>query len=140
MNEPNKNVKDIKSYRSVRSIQSIKLKKHAKIDRIHILLDLYQCDDKALEKANLLEQKVKKIFAQLELEPKIQTFYQFQPFGVTAIVCTEGLQFTLHTWPEYQSATVDLYCFNSRKTATQICDQLKAMLKSNEYEMRVRKR
>jgi len=136
----NKNLKDLKSYTTVRAISGLKARRDAKVNRIHVLLDIYKCDDKALAKASLLEQKVKKILAQLQLEPKIQTFYQFQPFGVTAIVCADGLQFTVHTWPEYQSAAIDLYCFNSRKLATQICDQLMASFKSGEYEMKVRRR
>ena len=140
MNEPNKNLRDIRSYRTVRSIQSFKLKKDTRINRIHVLLDLYECDDKALAKASLLEQKVKKILSQFQLEPKIETFYQFQPFGVTAIVCAQGLQFTLHTWPEYKSAAIDLYSFGSRKTATQVCDCMRSAFKSGEYEMKVRKR
>ena len=135
-----KNFKDSKSYRTVRSIKSLKLKKDTKINRTHILLDLYKCDDKAIAKASLLEQKVKKVFAQFELEPRIETFYQFQPFGVTAIVCADGLQFTIHTWPEYCSAAIDLYSFNSRKIGMQICDQLKTIFKSAEYEMKVRRR
>ena len=140
MNELNKGVKNVKPFRTVRSIKSLTLKKDTKINRIHILLDLYECDDKALAKAGLMEQKVKKILTQFELEPRIQTFYQFQPFGVTAIVCAQGMQFTLHTWPEYRSAALDLYSFGNRKKATQICDQIKLMFKSGEYEMKVRKR
>lgn len=140
MSDSGKTLKDSRSYRTVRSIQSIKLKKDTKINRIHILLDLYQCDDKALAKASLLEQKVKKVLAQFQLEPKIQTFYQFQPFGVTAIVCAQGIQLTLHTWPEYKSAAIDFYSFEDRKKATQICEELKQVFKSGEYEMKVRKR
>ena len=133
-------MKDLKSCQTVRSIQSLKLKKDIKISRIHIILDLYQCDYKTLAKAILLEQKVKKVLSQFELEPKVETFYQFQPFGVTAIIFAKDLQFTVHTWPEYRSAAVDLYCFNSRKKAIQLCDQLKIAFKATEYEMKVRKR
>ena len=140
MNESNKNVSDMKSYRAIRSIKSLKLKKKINTNRYHVIFDMYHCDDKALSKASLLEQKVKKVFTQFELEPKIQTFYQFQPFGVTAIVCSDGIQFTVHTWPEYKSAAVDIYCFNSRRTAMQICDQLRTCFKCGEYEMKVRKR
>ncbi len=141
MNElNNKKVKDIRAYRTVRSIQSIRLKKDTKVNRIHVLMDLYQCDDKTLAKASLMEQKIKKVLSQFELEPKIQTFYQFQPFGVTAIVCAQGLQFTLHTWPEHKSAAMDLYSFDSRKKAVQICNQVKTIFKSTEYDMKVRKR
>lgn len=135
-----KNIKDFKSYRAVRSIKSLKLKKDAKINRVHVLLDLYKCDNKTLAKADLLEGKVKKVLLQFELEPKIQTFYQFQPFGVTAIVCAQGIQFTVHTWPEYSSAAIDLYSFENRRTATQICDQLITIFRSGEYEMKVRRR
>lgn len=140
MSEQYKNIKDLRSFRTVRSIHSARLKKDAKINRVHIILDLYKCDDKALAKASLLEQKVKKVLAQFQLEPKIETFYQFQPFGVTAIVCTQGIQFTLHTWPEYKSAALDLYTFRERKEAMQICDQIKVAFKSGEYEMKVRRR
>ncbi|OGI18626.1 MAG: hypothetical protein A3B68_01215 [Candidatus Melainabacteria bacterium RIFCSPHIGHO2_02_FULL_34_12] len=136
----NKKVKDLKAYRTIRSIQSLKLKKHTRINRIHILLDLYECADKSIGKASLLEQRIKKVLNQFQLEPKIQTFYQFQPFGVTAIVGAQGIQFTMHTWPEYNSAAVDLYCFNSRKVAMQICDQIRNVLKSSEYEMKVKRR
>ena len=136
----NKNLNDIKSYRTIRSIKGLKLKKDTKINRVHVLMDIYKCDDKALAKASLLEQKVKKVLAQVEFEPKIQTFYQFQPFGVTAIVCAQGLQFTLHTWPEYKSAAVDLYSFDTRKKAIQICNQMKVIFRSTEYDMKVRKR
>ena len=130
----------IKELRNVRSIHGLKLRKGVRINRVHVLLDLYSCDDKSLAKAKLLEQKVKKVLSGFQFQPKIETFYQFQPFGVTAIVFSDGLQFTIHTWPEYKSAAIDLYCFNSRKTATQICDQLKSVFKSSEYEMKVRKR
>lgn len=140
MNEQYKSLKDLRSYRTVRSIQSARLKKDTKINRIHIILDLYKCSDKALAKASLLEQKVKKVLAQFQLEPKIETFYQFQPFGVTAIVCAKGIQFTVHTWPEYKSCALDLYSFGDRKEAMSICDQIKLAFKSDEYEMKVRKR
>lgn len=141
MNDMNKNLEEVRSsYRSVRSIKGLRLKREARINRVHVLMDIYKCEDKALAKATLLEQRVKKVLSQFQLEPKVETFYQFKPFGVTAIVFAKELQFTIHTWPEYKSAAIDLYCFNSRKMATDICDSLKAMFKPGEYEMKVRKR
>ena len=140
MKESNKTIEAAKVYQTVRSIKSLKLKRNTKINRFHVMLDLYECEEKTLSKASLLEQKVKKVFLQFELDPKIETFYQFQPFGVTAIVCANGLHFTIHTWPEYKSAAIDIYSLGSRKTALQICDQLRTAFKALEYEMKVRKR
>lgn len=138
-NDNLKNV-DRRPISSIRSIQSIKLKKDTKVSRMHVLLDLYECEELALAKAKILEKRVLGVLKEFDLEPKIQTFYQFQPFGVTAIVYAQGLQFTMHTWPEYQSAAIDLYSFNTRKTITEMCDKLIAAFKSAEYEMKVKKR
>lgn len=127
----------------IRSIQTLKLKKStktSKLNRIHALLDLYECEEEPLAKAKILEKKVLGVLKEFEMEPKIQTFYQFQPFGVTAIVYAKGLQFTMHTWPEYQSAAIDLYCFGTRKLSTDICNKLIAAFSSSEYELKVKKR
>lgn len=130
----------VKSLRCISSIKGLKLKRNIRINRTHIVLDVYECDDKALAKVKILEQRVKRIFQQFSLEPTIQTFYQFKPFGVTAIVYAPGVQFTVHTWPEYKSAAIDLYVFTDRKQAMNLCEELKTLFKSAEYEMRVRQR
>lgn len=140
MSEADKILKEVKSDRTVMSIQSAKLKREKRINRTHVILDIYKCEDKSLAKANLLEQKVKKILEQFNLESSVQTFYQFQPFGVTAIVYAKSVQFTVHTWPEYKSAAVDLYSFDGRKLATDLCQELRTAFKSSEYEMKVRRR
>lgn len=125
---------------SIKSIQNIKLKKDTNISRMHILLDLYECEEEALAKAKILEKRVLGVLKEFGMEPKIQTFYQFQPFGVTAIVFSQGLKFVMHTWPEYKSAAIDLYSFSPRKLAVEICDKLIAAFKSEEHEMKVKKR
>ena len=140
MTEPNKNVKDLRTYRSLRSIKSLKIKKSTRISRTHVIMDIYKCDERTLAKTQFLEQKIKKLLNEFQLEPKIKIFYQFQPFGVTAVVYSPGLQFTIHTWPEHQSAAIDLYSFKGRKAATQICEQLQQIFKAGEYEMKVRRR
>ena len=53
MTEPDKNVKDLRTYRSLRSIKSLKIKKSTRINRTHVIMDVYKCDDKALAKASL---------------------------------------------------------------------------------------
>lgn len=142
INGKNDNLKNVerRPISSIRSIQSVKLKKDTKVNRMHVLLDLYECEEEALAKAKILEKRVLGVLKEFGMEPKIQTFYQFQPFGVTAIVYAQGLQFTMHTWPEYQSAAIDLYSFTTRETVTEMCDKLIAAFKSAEYEMKVKKR
>ena len=126
--------------RVVRSLKGIKLKKATKVSLCHIIVDIYKCDDKILSKADLIKDKVFKILKKFNLDPKIKTFYQFEPFGVTATVFCEGLQFTIHTWPEHFSGAIDLYSFKGRDLALNVIGELKNIFKSAEYDMKVRKR
>ena len=121
-------------------IDSTELKNKTNITRTHIILDIYKCDDITLSKADIIKEKALKILSEFNLEAKVETFYQFEPYGVTATVFTPGLQFTLHTWPEMKSGAIDLYCFSGRKLAMDVIEKLKTMFQSAEYEMKVRTR
>lgn len=139
MAESKKN-KDCESLRAIRSLNALKLKKKANITRTHVVMDIYKCDEKSLAKASMLEKKILKVLREMGFEPKIQTFYQFEPFGVTATVFAEGLHFTFHTWPEHKSGAIDLYCFKERKIGLEVINRLKEIFKFSEYDMKVRKR
>lgn len=126
--------------KSLKSVKNSKPKGKAKVERTHVILDIYKCDDETLAKADILKKKITKMLEQFNLDVKIRTFYQFEPFGVTATVFANGVQFTLHTWPEYKSGALDLYCFKGRKLAMQIIGEFKKIFESAEYDMKVRQR
>ncbi len=126
--------------RTIDSIKRLKLKKDIKINRTHVILDIYKADEDILSKAADIEKEFKKILKAKKLEPQIESFYQFEPFGVTAIVCAYGVHFTLHTWPELKSAAVDLYSLREKDFTLQLVEEIKNVFKSTEYEMKVRSR
>lgn len=124
----------------LKSLKIQKLKQEVSMQRTHIILDVHKCDDKILEKADLIKERILKLLKKFGLKPKIETFYQFEPFGVTATVFSDSLLFALHTWPEHCSAAIDLYCFKDRKFALDVMSELKKLFKSAEYDMKVLKR
>lgn len=77
---------------------------------IHIILDLYKCEDPSIlnspeEIKKILEQAVKVSKATL-LEIKI---HKFEPQGVSGFALISESHISVHTWPEANYVGVDIY-------------------------------
>ena len=75
----------------------------------HLLIELKDCNPeilKDLEKVrNALVSAAKKAKATII----DSSFREFQPFGLSGILVIAESHFTIHTWPEYQYAAVDIF-------------------------------
>jgi S-adenosylmethionine decarboxylase proenzyme len=75
----------------------------------HILVEFYGCDVNLLNKATaikgLMEDAARSARATI-----VESFvHQFSPFGVSGVVVIAESHLTIHTWPEYGYAAVDLF-------------------------------
>ena len=75
----------------------------------HILVELSECDPRVLsdvEKVtNILVQAAKEANAEV-----LQTaFHRFNPQGVSGVVVIAESHLSIHTWPEYGYAAMDIY-------------------------------
>lgn len=80
----------------------------------HILVEYYNCDKELLKNHELIEMHMKQ--AAIEAKATIVTscFHKFNPWGVSGAVIIQESHLTIHTWPEYGYASVDLFtCSNS---------------------------
>ena len=80
----------------------------------HTLIDLDECDPSLLD--NLEYVRFSLIEASTEAKATILSdkFHKFEPVGVTGFVTLAESHISVHTWPEYEFATVDiLSCGNS---------------------------
>ena len=75
----------------------------------HVLIELYDCDVSIL---NQIE-KIKEILisgAKAVNATIIETsFHHFSPYGVSGVVIIAESHFTIHSWPEYAYAAIDLF-------------------------------
>ncbi len=75
----------------------------------HLLLELFDCD---LDVINNLE-SVKS--ALVEAAKRAQAtivgviFHEFNPFGISGVVVIAESHISIHTWPEYRYAAVDIF-------------------------------
>ena len=90
----------------------------------HIILELWDAKNtnssKVIKKA--LEDACKK--GNLEL---VKIFiHRFSPYGVSGVAMIAESHITIHTWPEYAFAAVDIYSCNKNADITKVAEAIKA--------------
>ena len=75
----------------------------------HLLLELFDCDFDAI--GNLEAVKAALIEAAKRAQATIVdvVFHEFNPFGVSGVVVIAESHLSIHTWPEYRYAAVDIF-------------------------------
>ena len=96
----------------------------------HLLLELHDCSSEILN--NLETVKAALVEAAKRAEATIidVVFHEFNPFGISGVVVIAESHLSIHTWPEYRYAAVDIFsCGESLKpgeAASYLVDQFKA--------------
>lgn len=75
----------------------------------HLLLELYECDEHILNDADTLEKLMVQAAARLRATILDVFCHRFQPQGVTVAVIIAESHLTVHTWPEFGYAAVDVF-------------------------------
>lgn len=75
----------------------------------HLLIELRDCNPSILK--DLEKVKNTLISAAKEAQATIidSSFHEFNPFGVSGVVVIAESHLTIHTWPEYGYAAVDIF-------------------------------
>jgi S-adenosylmethionine decarboxylase len=75
----------------------------------HLLIELYGCDPSILDNLEHVRQTLLRA-AELVSASVIQVVaHKFQPCGVTVVVAIAESHLSVHTWPEYGYAAVDVF-------------------------------
>ncbi|NWF75833.1 MAG: adenosylmethionine decarboxylase [Nitrospirae bacterium] len=75
----------------------------------HLLVELKDCNPEILKSL----EKVKDLMVSAAKEARATiidiSFREFQPFGISGVVVIAESHLTIHTWPEYGYAAVDIF-------------------------------
>ena len=80
----------------------------------HVILECYECDLEALNSPELLEMIFLEAADKSGATVMGTTFKKFDPQGVSGVVIIAESHFTVHTWPEYKYAAIDMFTCGSR--------------------------
>lgn len=75
----------------------------------HVLVELYGCAPDRLDDAEVVAQEMLAAAREAGATVISSAFHAFSPFGVSGVVVIQESHLTIHTWPEYGYAAVDLF-------------------------------
>ena len=77
-----------------------------------LFVDLYQCDEAILDNMEAVKSIAHRILGDMQVGIVEECYHKFEPIGITYIAVITTSHFSIHTWPEYQYAAVDIFSCN----------------------------
>ena len=78
----------------------------------HVFMNVYDVDVSLLQSLNVGKVISDKIVEQLQLHVLDKTGHQFEPQGYTQLYLLSESHYSIHTYPEFQSCYIDIFCCN----------------------------
>jgi S-adenosylmethionine decarboxylase proenzyme len=75
----------------------------------HLIVELKECDSELLNSLAYVRRSMLEAAEVVGATVIDDTFHQFAPLGVTGVVAIAESHLTIHTWPEYGYAAVDIF-------------------------------
>lgn len=100
----------------------------------HILVEFYDCDEEILNSVDKIELYMNEAAVAAKATIVQSVFHMFNPYGVSGAVIIMESHITIHTWPEYGYAAVDLFTCGDTIDPWTAFEYLKKKLNSNKYE------
>lgn len=75
----------------------------------HVLIELNDCNKDLINDIEYLRMTLSDVARQIGATVIKDTFYQFTPQGVSGVVLIAESHISVHTWPEYNYAAVDVF-------------------------------
>jgi S-adenosylmethionine decarboxylase len=75
----------------------------------HILIEAYDCDPGILDDIEVVEETMVDAAFRAGAEVREVAFHKFSPQGVSGVVVISESHLSVHTWPEFGYAAVDVF-------------------------------
>ncbi|WLV24406.1 adenosylmethionine decarboxylase [Aciduricibacillus chroicocephali] len=100
----------------------------------HVLIEYYGCPSEIIEQNALIEQFMKEAAEYSGATIVESVFHHFNPYGVSGAVIIAESHLTIHTWPEYGFASVDVYTCGDSVSPWKAADYLSEKLQAKKTE------
>ncbi|MHA1521578.1 MAG: adenosylmethionine decarboxylase [Promethearchaeota archaeon] len=101
----------------------------------HYLIEFYDCDSEILKNAEFLEETLKMAVKKSEAFEIGSVFHRFSPHGVSGVILISESHFSIHTWPEYGYAALDLFTCSKDTKISKAYDFLVSELRSKRHNI-----
>lgn len=101
----------------------------------HVLLELWGCNERALDNPSLVSTLLRKAAKASKSHPIASVTRHFDPQGVTGIMMVQESHFSVHTWPEEGYAAIDAFTCGMRCDPMKAVEVFKEGLKAESFEV-----
>ncbi len=75
----------------------------------HLLLELFDCDTDVINNLEAVKGALVEAAKRAQATIVDVVFHEFNPFGISGVVVIAESHLSIHTWPEYRYAAVDIF-------------------------------
>src|SRR5436305_9336573 len=75
----------------------------------HLLVELFDCDPDVINNLEAVKGALIEAAKRAQATIVDVVFHEFNPFGISGVVVIAESHLTIHTWPEYRYAAVDIF-------------------------------
>ena len=100
----------------------------------HLILELYGCPQAILDDPRIIETEMTRAVDASGATMIKPFFHQFAPQGVSGVIIISESHFTIHTWPEYGYAALDVFTCGDVIDMEAATESLRAGLKAQNIQ------
>lgn len=101
----------------------------------HLLLELWLCNREKLNSSEFVEESMLKAAESSGATVLSSSFQTFNPQGISGVVIIAESHLTIHTWPEYGYAAVDIFTCGNKVDPWKASEQLEKSFESPQVEI-----
>ncbi|MFQ5738009.1 MAG: adenosylmethionine decarboxylase [Acidobacteriota bacterium] len=105
-----------------------------------LLVEFFGCKAPLLGQAEALEQALVEAAVSADAKVVNSLFHKFAPHGISGIVLIAESHLSIHTWPEYRYAALDVFTCSNTVDPYRIKSALAQSLKAGKTECRLVRR
>ncbi|MBI4964323.1 MAG: S-adenosylmethionine decarboxylase proenzyme [Desulfomonile tiedjei] len=103
---------------------------------IHLLIELWSCNTQKIDNLDYLETILSQAAEAAGATVLKTAFQDFNPQGVSGVVVIAESHLTIHTWPEYGYAAVDVFTCGTKVDPWKAAGFLKQELEAADMQVR----
>jgi S-adenosylmethionine decarboxylase len=99
----------------------------------HLLIELYQCDSRVISDVRRIEEIMVEAAKKAKAHIVDVVFHNFNPNGVSGVVVISESHLTIHTWPEFNFASIDVYTCGSSVNPWKAYDYMSKQFRAKNF-------
>ncbi|MCX8104097.1 MAG: adenosylmethionine decarboxylase [Candidatus Bipolaricaulota bacterium] len=105
----------------------------------HLIVEVFDADPSLLNNAHALEQLLLEAARAAHATVIKSVFHRFRPYGVSGVVVIAESHLTIHTWPEYGYAAIDIFTCGPKMDLDAALDVIREKLDGHILQLELRR-